>query len=64
MQFTSLACPQIKTGNLAEQINPSDKSVLCRYHQADEKLINEAIEGALKAKIAWEALPWADRCVN
>ncbi|KAK9897469.1 delta-1-pyrroline-5-carboxylate dehydrogenase 1 [Cystobasidium minutum MCA 4210] len=52
---------EVKTGNLATQINPSDRSTLCRYHQATPDLVKEAIEGALKAKLEWEALPWADR---
>jgi len=52
---------EVRTGKIAEQINPSDKSVLCRWHQADDALVKEAIEGALKAKVTWEAMPWADR---
>ncbi|KAL7008531.1 1-pyrroline-5-carboxylate dehydrogenase [Cystobasidiomycetes sp. EMM_F5] len=52
---------EIKTGNLGGQFNPSDGSVLCRFHQADDALVEKAIQGALKAKPAWEALPWADR---
>ena len=60
-QLMRMAPKQVKTGNLAEQINPSDKSVLCKFHQADDALIQEAIAGALKAKVTWETLPWADR---
>ncbi|CAD6579877.1 MAG: 1-pyrroline-5-carboxylate dehydrogenase [Cyphobasidiales sp. Tagirdzhanova-0007] len=52
---------EIKSGVLAEQINPSDKTVLCTYYQSDKVLIQNAIQGALKAKVAWEAMPWPDR---
>lgn len=52
----------IKTGDVAKQVNPSNHAqILCNYHQADEKLVQEAIEGALKAKQTWEEMPWADR---
>ncbi|KAJ3370113.1 1-pyrroline-5-carboxylate dehydrogenase [Allomyces macrogynus ATCC 38327] len=52
---------QIKTGKVAQQLNPSDKSVLCTYEEADVALLNKAIDGALKARAAWEAMPFADR---
>lgn len=52
----------IKTGNVTKQVNPSNHAqALCNYHQADHDLIQEAIEGALKAKETWETMPWADR---
>lgn len=61
LQLRTKKHKQVRTGKVAEQINPSDKSVLCRWHQADDALVKEAIEGALKAKVTWEAMPWADR---
>lgn len=54
---------QIKTGKTADQYNPADHAtVVAKAHQADEKLVKEAIEGALKAKEAWADMPWNDRC--
>lgn len=35
--------------------------MLCTYHQASPDLVNEAIEGALKAKAGWEAMPFHER---
>lgn len=53
---------QVKTGKIATQVIPSDHgSILCKYHEADPALIQKAIEGALKARATWEALPWNDR---
>ena len=41
---------------------PSDHARhLCTYHEADEATVAKAIDGALAAKAAWEALPWGDR---
>ena len=34
---------------------------LCTYHAATPTMVNEAIEGALAAKLSWEEMPWADR---
>ena len=53
---------KIKTGKLAKQSIPSDHSRhLCTYHEADEKTVAQAIDGALAAKADWEAMPWGDR---
>ncbi|KAN0061117.1 1-pyrroline-5-carboxylate dehydrogenase [Thecaphora frezii] len=53
---------KIKTGKVAKQLNPSKHSqVLCTYHEADAALVQKAVEGALKAKVAWENMPWNDR---
>ncbi|KIJ20426.1 1-pyrroline-5-carboxylate dehydrogenase [Paxillus involutus ATCC 200175] len=53
---------QVKTGNLANQVIPSDHARnLCVYHEADEATVASAIEGALAAKAEWEAMPWNDR---
>lgn len=53
---------QVKTGKLAKQLIPSDHlRHLCTYHEADEKAVAQAIDGALAAKPQWEAMPWGDR---
>lgn len=52
----------IKTGDVQTQIMPHDHArVLAKYHAATPELVQQAIDGALKAKTAWEELPWADR---
>lgn len=54
--------PQIKSGKTAKQPIPSDHAKhLSYYHEADQKVIADAIEGALAAKEEWETLPWNDR---
>ncbi|KAJ1990789.1 1-pyrroline-5-carboxylate dehydrogenase [Dimargaris cristalligena] len=54
---------EIKTGHIEEQRVACDHQVvLCRYHNAtDPKLVTRAIDGALRAKEAWEAMPVYDR---
>ncbi|EGG18925.1 putative delta-1-pyrroline-5-carboxylate dehydrogenase [Cavenderia fasciculata] len=53
---------EIKTGDIAKQLVCSDhKHVLCTFHQANEGLLKEAVQGALQAKTKWEALPFEDR---
>ncbi|KAI9222710.1 1-pyrroline-5-carboxylate dehydrogenase [Blastocladiella britannica] len=52
---------KIKTGKVQQQINPSDKSVLCTYEEADTALLQKAIDGALAARTSWESMPFADR---
>jgi 1-pyrroline-5-carboxylate dehydrogenase len=53
---------RVTTGKLAKQVIPSDHARhLCTYHEADEATVARAIDGALAAKAAWEALPWGDR---
>lgn len=37
------------------------KTVLCNYHNADEALVAQAIDGALAAKLDWENTPFNDR---
>ncbi|KAI0737700.1 delta-1-pyrroline-5-carboxylate dehydrogenase [Daedaleopsis nitida] len=52
----------VKTGKLAKQPLPADHAKhLCTYHEADQATVASAIEGALAAKMEWEALPWNDR---
>lgn len=53
---------RIKTGKTADQYNPAEHAtVVAKAHQADEKLVKEAIDGALKAKESWADMPWNDR---
>ncbi|OAJ39281.1 1-pyrroline-5-carboxylate dehydrogenase [Batrachochytrium dendrobatidis JEL423] len=53
---------EIKTNNLTAQSSPFEhKLKLCNFHNADVKTIDMAISKALKAKPAWEAMPFNDR---
>lgn len=53
---------EVKSGNTAKQVNPSNHAqALCVYHQADDKVVKDAIDGALEAKKTWEDMPWGDR---
>lgn len=53
---------QIRTSPVYQQLNPSDhSSSVAQYHKATAADVNKAIEAALAAKPAWEALPFADR---
>lgn len=52
----------ITTGKLGEVRMPHDhQHVLATYHQAGTAQVTAAIEAALAAKPAWEALPFAER---
>ncbi|KAG9011830.1 1-pyrroline-5-carboxylate dehydrogenase [Tulasnella sp. JGI-2019a] len=52
----------VKTGKTGKQPVPSDHARhLCEYQEADEATVAKAIEGALAAKEAWEAMAWHDR---
>ena len=54
--------PQVKSGKTVKQPIPSDHTRhLSYYHEADQKIVNDAIDGALAAKEEWETLPWTDR---
>ncbi|KAI9333410.1 Aldehyde/histidinol dehydrogenase [Obelidium mucronatum] len=53
---------KIFTKDTLRQPLPFDhKTSLCNFHNADKDLINKAIDGALAAKPAWEAMPFNDR---
>ncbi|WWC68847.1 1-pyrroline-5-carboxylate dehydrogenase [Kwoniella pini CBS 10737] len=53
---------EIKTGDIQSQPMPHDHAnPLCTYHAATPEVVNQAIEGALAARQAWEELPWADK---
>jgi len=54
--------PQVKSGKTVKQPIPSDHARhLSYYHEADQKIIGDAIDGALAVKDDWETLPWDDR---
>jgi len=54
--------PQVKSGKTVKQPIPSDHARhLSYYHEADQKIVSDAIDGALAAKEEWETLPWSDR---
>ncbi|KAG0019751.1 1-pyrroline-5-carboxylate dehydrogenase, partial [Podila clonocystis] len=53
---------EIRTGIMEKQVMPHEhKTVLCNYHNADEALVAQAIDGALAAKLDWENTPFNDR---
>jgi len=52
---------EVRTGKLADALNPSDGTVLARYHQATESDVERAIAAALDAKRQWESLSWVER---
>ncbi|KAK7423350.1 1-pyrroline-5-carboxylate dehydrogenase [Neonectria punicea] len=53
---------EIKVSALSKQVNPADHaSTVASYHTATPADVSKAIDAALAAKPAWEALPFADR---
>ncbi|KAF2073769.1 hypothetical protein CYY_004903, partial [Polysphondylium violaceum] len=53
---------EIRTGDIQKQLICSDHSkVLCQFHQANPQVLQDAIEGSLKAKAEWESLPFEDK---
>jgi len=53
---------EIRTGSIEKQLICSDHSkVLCQFHQANPQVLNDAIEGSMRAKADWEALPFEDK---
>ncbi|KAG6001418.1 hypothetical protein E4U21_004338 [Claviceps maximensis] len=53
---------EIKTSAVSHQFNPADHaSKVANYHTATPADVNNAIDAALAAKPAWEALPFSDR---
>ncbi len=51
----------VRTGTLANALNPNDGTVLARYHQASESDVAAAIAAAMAAKHEWEGLSWVER---
>ncbi len=52
---------EVRTGTLADALNPSDGTVLARCHQASQADVSAAIAAALEAKLQWESLSWVER---
>jgi 1-pyrroline-5-carboxylate dehydrogenase len=52
---------EVRTGKVADVLNPNDGKVLARYHQATEAHVEQAIAAALEAKHQWESLSWIER---
>lgn len=54
---------EIKTGNMAEVVMPTEHShVLAKFHKADKEHVKAAIASALEARKKWEKVDWIDRC--
>lgn len=53
---------EVHTGNLMDIRPPHDhRTLLGHYHQGDQSHVQMAIDAALKAKPAWEAMRWESR---
>ena len=53
---------EVRTGNLKEIRPPHNhRHLLGYYHQGDQTHVQMAIDAALKAKLAWEAMHWESR---
>lgn len=53
---------EVHTGNVFEVRMPHDhRHVIARVHLAGKEEIHQAIEASLKAKRAWEEMPWFER---
>ena len=53
---------EIRTGNTGKVVMPHDHChVLATYHKVGEKEVQMAIDAALEAHKAWEAMPWQER---
>ncbi|KFA64216.1 hypothetical protein S40285_00858 [Stachybotrys chlorohalonatus IBT 40285] len=53
---------EIKTSSVSQQRNPSDHaSTVASYHTATVSDVSQAIDAALAAKPAWEAMPFTER---
>jgi 1-pyrroline-5-carboxylate dehydrogenase len=52
---------EVRTGTLVNALNPSDGTVLARYHQATEADVTAAIAASVEARKQWESLPWVER---
>ena len=59
----SISGKTVQTDSKSTQNNPSAHSTqIAKYSKASKKEVQDAIEGALAAKEAWQGLPFADRC--
>jgi len=53
---------RVASGDLVRMFPPHElKHTLGHYHQGGTEHVQQAIDAALKAKPAWEAMPWQDR---
>lgn len=53
---------EVRTGNLKELRPPHERGhLLGQFHMGDTSHVQAAIDAALAAKPAWEAMPWEDR---
>lgn len=53
---------EIKTGNTRIMSPPHDhKHILGKYHLADKKHVQQAIDGCLEARKEWSQMPWEER---
>eukprot|EP01083_Nonionella_stella_P247098 857136_1 len=53
---------EVRTGNVKTQVMPTKHAhTLCKYHQADESVVQDAIKASLSAKKDWENMPFDDR---
>ncbi|MBP8776376.1 MAG: L-glutamate gamma-semialdehyde dehydrogenase [Bacteroidaceae bacterium] len=53
---------EVRTGDIGEVVMPHDhKHVIARYHKADEKTVQMAIDAAMAAHKQWSELPWTER---
>lgn len=53
---------EIKTGDTADMSPPHDhQHVVGKYHKAEKKHVEMAIDEALKARVKWAALTWEQR---
>ncbi|KAI9361635.1 Aldehyde/histidinol dehydrogenase [Zopfochytrium polystomum] len=57
-----IAGNELKKGELKRQVMPFEhQTALCSYYEAEREIIRKAIDTSLKAKPAWEAMPFNDR---
>ncbi len=53
---------EIKTGNTETMSPPHEhQHIIGKYHKAEKKHVEEAIEAALEARKKWATLPWENR---
>lgn len=53
---------EIRTGQKRQVVMPHDhKHVLADFHKAGTAEMDQAVQAAMKAKPAWEAMPWQER---
>ena len=54
---------EVRTGDMGEIVMPTEHShVLAKYHKANKKCVQAAIDAAMEARKKWEKVDWIDRC--